>query len=84
MCQITDSIVKNAITNCYKTQKDTAHALITLSQVEFKRHQKNSIIIKDMIMLSDGSKEVLYKETLFGSNISTIKKKNNKNGNMAH
>ena len=70
-----DSTVEKAITNCYKTQKDTAHALITLSEVEFKRHQKKSIIIRDMIMFSDGCQEVLYKDILFGSNISTIKRK---------
>ena len=35
-------------------------------------------------MSSDGCQEVLYKDILFGSNISTLKKKNCKNGNMAH
>ena len=77
-------IVENSIINCYTTQKDTAHALITFSKVEFKRHQNNAIIINNIIMSSDGCHEVLYKDITYGSHITTTKKKNCKNGNMAH
>ena len=37
-----------------------------------------------MSMSSDASKEVLYEDLCFGSKISTMKKKNCKNGNMTH
>ena len=68
-------IVENSIIKCYTTQKGTAHAVIILSEVEFKRHQNNSVIIKNIILSPDGSHEVLYKDIIYGSNIITMKKK---------
>ena len=35
-------------------------------------------------MFSDGCHEVLYKDVIYGSNITTIKEKNYKNKNMEH